>query len=109
MRLRRDIGNAQWFAAEVENTRDWKVLTPVNLQTVCIRHEPVGMDADALDQHTLNWVDAINQSGLAFMSPSQLNGRWMVRVSIGVESTTREHVKALWTMIKEQVALSLQE
>jgi aromatic-L-amino-acid decarboxylase len=32
-----------------------------------------------------------------------LDGRWMVRVSIGVEATTREHVKALWNMIREQV------
>ena len=99
-RLRRDLDNAQWFAAQVGQAEDWRVLAPVNLQTVCIRHQPTGLDGDDLDKHTLAWVNAINQSGEAFMSPSQLNGRWMVRVSIGVEGTTREHVQRLWDMIQ---------
>ena len=100
-RIRRDLDNAKWFADTVAATEGWKVVSPVTLQTVCIRHEPEGLSGEALDQHTLAWVNAINQSGNAFMSPSMLNGRWMVRVSIGVESTTRDHVAALWTLIQE--------
>jgi aromatic-L-amino-acid decarboxylase len=102
-RLRRDLDNARWFAEQVAATADWEVLAPVQLQTVCIRHRPAGLQGDALDRHTLAWVQAINASGSAFMSPSLLDGRWMVRVSIGVEATTREHVKALWLLIREQV------
>ena len=41
-RLRRDLDNTRWFAAEVEKTPDWRILAPVKLQTVCIRHEPEG-------------------------------------------------------------------
>ncbi|MCP3688762.1 MAG: aspartate aminotransferase family protein [Gammaproteobacteria bacterium] len=103
-RLRRDLDNAQWFAGQVRKTEDWQVVAPVNLQTVCIRHQPQGLEGDALDQHTLHWVNSINQSGKAFMSASQLDGRWMVRVSIGVESTTREHVEALWQLVQKTVA-----
>ncbi len=101
-RLRRDLDNAQWFAALVENTENWRVLAPVNLQTVCIRHEPPGLAGEALDRHTLDWVNRINRSGAAFMSPSQLDGRWMVRVSIGVETTTRQHLEKLWDLIRKQ-------
>jgi aromatic-L-amino-acid decarboxylase len=102
-RLRRDLDNAQWFAEQVAQTENWRVLAPVKLQTVCIRHEPPGLEGDALDQHTLAWVNAINQSGDAFMSPSMLDGRWMVRVSIGVEATTREHIEKLWAMLQQSV------
>ena len=105
-RLRRDLENAQWFAREVAQTPDWRVLAPVSLQTVCIRHQPAGLDGEALDQHTLAWVHAINQSGTAFMSPSQLNGRWMVRISIGVEATTRRHLEILWELIQQQLRQS---
>ena len=101
-RLRRDLDNAQWFAAEVAATPDWQVLAPVKLQTVCIRHQPPGLDGEALDHHTLSWVGAINRSGAAFMSPSQLDGRWMVRVSIGVEATERHHLEQLWQLIRQQ-------
>jgi aromatic-L-amino-acid decarboxylase len=102
-RLRRDLDNARWFAEQVAATPDWQVLAPVKLQTVCIRHQPAGLDGDALDRHTLAWVQAINRSGAAFMSPALLHGRWMVRVSIGVEATTREHLEALWRLIRRQV------
>jgi aromatic-L-amino-acid decarboxylase len=99
-RLRRDLNNAKWFAEQVDNTANWEVLTPVNLQTICIRHQPAGLEGETLDAHTLNWVSKINQSGEAFMSPSQLDGRWMVRVSIGVEATKREHVQKLWDLVQ---------
>jgi aromatic-L-amino-acid decarboxylase len=99
-RLRRDLDNSKWFAGQVDKAADWKVITPVNLQTICIRHQPAGLEGEALDAHTLNWVSKINQSGEAFMSPSQLDGRWMVRVSIGVEATTRAHVEKLWKLIQ---------
>jgi aromatic-L-amino-acid decarboxylase len=37
------------------------------------------------------------------MSPSKLDDRWMVRVSIGVEATTREHIEKLWLMLQQRV------
>jgi aromatic-L-amino-acid decarboxylase len=101
-RLRRDLDNAQWFAGQVAETENWRVLAPVKLQTVCIRHQPPGLEDDALDQHTLAWVNAINQSGEAFMSPSMLDSRWMVRVSIGVEATTRAHIETLWKLVQRR-------
>ena len=106
-RLRRDLDNARWFAQQVESAQHWKVLAPVRLQTVCIRHQPPGLDDAALDRHTLDWVGRVNNSGAAFLSPSQLDGRWMVRVSIGVEATTRAHLEKLWDLLRasaEQVA-----
>ena len=106
-RLRRDLGNAQWLAERVAGAAHWRVLAPVNLQTVCIRHEPPGLDGAELDAHTLAWAGAINRSGAAFMSPAQLDGRWMVRVSIGVEATTRAHVDKLWALIREAAEQAL--
>jgi aromatic-L-amino-acid decarboxylase len=100
-RLRRDLDNARWFAAQVAAEPDWRVLAPVSLQTVCIRHEPPGLSGEELDAHTLDWVGRINASGAAFMSPAVLDGRWMVRVSIGVESTERHHVERLWALLRE--------
>src|SRR5437660_1372206 len=63
-RLRRDLENARWLAGQVSSTPGWRVLAPVNLQTVVLRHEPQGtvsaagavLDADALNAHTLAWA-----------------------------------------------------
>ena len=102
-RLRRDLANAQWLADQARETPGWRVLNPVVLQTLCVRHEPDGAGGEALDRHTLDWCDRINRSGVAYLTPALLDGRWMVRVSIGAIATERTHVEELWQEMKEAV------
>ncbi|HEX4381856.1 MAG TPA: pyridoxal-dependent decarboxylase [Myxococcales bacterium] len=99
-RLRRDLRNAQWLAAQVDATPGWRRIAPVPLQTVCVRHEPPGLSGEALDQHTRRWAQAINDSGAAYLTPAMVDGRWMVRVSIGIESTEAAHVEKLWQTMR---------
>jgi aromatic-L-amino-acid/L-tryptophan decarboxylase len=105
-RLRRDLENAKWLAEQVAREQNWRVLAPVKLQTVCVCHEPQGLSGEALDKHTLAWCDRINRSGNAYLTPATLDGRWMVRVSIGAEATEREHVAKLWQWMREEAAKS---
>jgi aromatic-L-amino-acid decarboxylase len=99
-RLRRDMANAQALAEEIKRTPGWQVLAPVPLQTLCVRHAPAGLEDEALDRHTLGWVDKINRSGEAYLTPALLDGRWMVRVSIGASATERADVMALWRLMR---------
>ena len=101
-RLRRDIRNAGWLEARVRETPGWRVLAPVVLQTLCLRHQPPCLEGEALDRHTLAWVDRVNKSGAGYLTPAMLDGRWMVRVSIGAEATEAEHVAALWDAMRQQ-------
>ena len=101
-RLRRDLENAQWLAAQVRATPYWRVLAPVPLQTVCVRHEREGLQGEALDRHTLDWAARINRSGDAYVTPAVLDDRWMVRVSVGAEQTERRHVEALWQVMRRE-------
>ena len=99
-RLRRDLENARWLADAVDAAPPWARLAPVTLQTVCVRHEPQGVEGDALDRHTRRWMQAINDSGAAYLTPAVIDGRWMARVSIGAEATELEHVEALWRTMR---------
>jgi aromatic-L-amino-acid decarboxylase len=103
-RLRRDLDNARWLADQVSSAPGWRVLAPVSLQTVVLRHEPAGLDAGRLDAHTLAWVDSVNASGTALVTPSLLDGRWSVRVSIGAERTERSDVEELWRLLQQAAA-----
>ena len=105
-RLRRDLANAQWFAEQVTATPNWRVLAPVPLQTICVRHEPPGLEGDEMDQHTQAWVERVNNSGSAYLTPATLDGQWMVRVSIGSILTERLHVEALWELMRREVERS---
>ena len=101
-RLRRDLANAAWLAGEVADTPGWRVVAPVPLQTVCVRHEPPGLAGEALDAHTRGWADRINRSGVAYLTPATLDGRWMVRVSVGAEATERADVAAAWAAMRAE-------
>ena len=110
-RIRRDLENARWLADQVQASQDWELVAPVTLQTVCVRHHlkksgPKNQDPEALDEHTLRWVYAINSSGAAYLTPSILDRSWMARVSVGVESTERHHVKQLWDLMQAAAAES---
>ncbi len=99
-RLRRDLDNAQWLAAQVRAEPDWEVTAPVVLQTVCVRHVPRGMSATEVDQHTRRWTQAVNDSGAAYLTPAVVDGRWVTRVSIGIELTERVHVAQVWDAMR---------
>jgi aromatic-L-amino-acid decarboxylase len=103
-RLRRDINNAKWLAGEIGAAPDWTILAPVSLQTLCVRHEPPGLSGDALDAHTLSWCERVNRSGAAYLTPALLDGRWMVRISIGALGTERSHIEQLWKTLQATVA-----
>ncbi len=105
-RLRRDLENARWLEAQVKAAPAWRVLAPVPLQTLSVRHEPSGLDGEALDGHTLAWAERVNRSGAAYLTPAQLDGRWMVRVSVGAIPTEREHVSALWETMRREAERS---
>jgi aromatic-L-amino-acid decarboxylase len=90
-RLRRDLENARWLAEQVAAAPDWELVAPVALQTVCLRHRT----AD-----NLAIARTINDDGRSYLTPSALDGRPILRVSIGSERTERRHVEALWTELQ---------
>lgn len=101
-RLRRDLDNARWLARQVEAASDWEVVAPVPLQTICVVHHPDHNTVDGVEStnaHTLRWVERVNASGRAYLTPTMIAGRWIARVSIGVETQERHHVKRLWRLM----------
>jgi aromatic-L-amino-acid decarboxylase len=105
-RLRRDLANARWLATEVDAAPHWRCVAPVPLQTVCVRHEPPGLDGAALDVHARRWTQAINDSGVAYLTPAVVGGQWVTRVSIGMELTEARHVAELWQAMQQAAARS---
>ena len=101
-RIRRDLGNAAWLREQVDAAAGWERLAPAPLQTVCVRHRPGGeADEATLAKHNLAIAARVNGSGRAYVTPSLLKGKQMIRVSIGAEGTERAHVEALWRALQE--------
>jgi aromatic-L-amino-acid decarboxylase len=96
-RVRRDVENAAWLAAQVDAAPDWERLAPVPLQTVALRHVPPGVTDEArLAEHNLSVARRVNGSGRAYLTPAAVKGVQLLRVSIGALGTERRHVEAAW-------------
>jgi len=105
-RVRRDVANARWLAGQVDATPGWERLAPVPLQTVCLRHVPDRLrgDEEALGRHNLALAEEVNAGGTAYLTTAEVKGRRVVRVSVGAQATTREHVAALWQTLQATAA-----
>lgn len=102
-RIRRDIANADWLRRQIDAAPDWQRLAPAPFQTLCVRHVPPELagDEDALRTHNLALVDGVNLGGGYYLTPAALKGTQMIRISIGAQATTREHVAGLWQELQE--------
>ena len=105
-RMRRDIENAAWLAAEVEGAPEWELLAPAPLQTVCLRHVPAALagDDDAIAAHNAAIAERINAAGRYYFGTSVVKGTLLLRVSVGAEPTEREHVEGVWAALREAAA-----
>jgi aromatic-L-amino-acid decarboxylase len=101
-RLRRDLENARWLAAEVEKTEGWQRMAAVPLQTVCLRHVPPGVtDEKLVAEHNLAIAARVNGTGRAYVTASVVKGKQLLRVSIGATATERKDVEAVWKELRE--------
>jgi len=102
-RLRRDLANAQWFKEQIDAATDWERVAPVPLQTIAIRHRPKTLVTEAeIDQHNRELARRLNERGRVYLTPSILKGKQIIRVSIGAETTEREHVVELWQELQAE-------
>jgi len=96
------IRAAQWLAEQIDQAPDWERLAPVPFSTVCFRHVPA--DVTDLETHNARILDTINATGKAFLSHTKISGAYALRVAIGNQATTQEHVARLWEQLKQIAA-----
>ena len=91
--VRRHVGLASDLAEKVDAHPDLELIAPVPFSLVCFRHR-------SGDEATSELVATINEPGHSYVTPSVVNGRQYIRVSIGAVATTGEHVERLWNLIE---------
>ncbi len=87
--VRRHVELAAGLVDRVEADERFVLAAPPRLGLVCLRH----VDGDDATQALL---DAVNASGEQYLTHTRLDGRLVIRVSIGQTHTEEGHVRALW-------------
>jgi len=94
--VREHVALAVALANRIESHPQLELIAPTPFGLVSFAHIDGDEATDAL-------AEVINESGWAFLTPSTINGRRFVRVSIGQTNTTAEHVDRLWELIESVV------
>ena len=90
-----------WLAEQVAAAPGWRVLAPVQpADGLRPPRAAAASTARRWTRHTTAWVEAVNRSGAAYLTPAILDGRWMVRVSVGALTTEAADVDALWAAMR---------
>lgn len=108
-RIREHIRLGKIFATWVQAAPEWEVLAPVHFSTVCFRAVPPGLVGQEIDRLNHAIMDRVNDTGEVFLSPTQLHGKFTLRMAVGSIRTQERHVARLWELLNEALALELGE
>ena len=103
--LAEHIRLAQLFSGWVDADPEFERLAPVPFSVVCFRARPrVGpTDDDEIDTFNERLLDAVNATGDVFLSHTQLNGRFTLRLAVGHLRTKESHVARAWELLKTHI------
>jgi aromatic-L-amino-acid decarboxylase len=94
--IRSHVALANTLADRISTHPRLELVAPVPFSLVCFRH----VDGD---EATEAIAAAINQSGQAYVTPSTLEGRRFIRVSIGGANTVAADVDRLWELVLGEI------
>ncbi|MGH2442028.1 MAG: pyridoxal phosphate-dependent decarboxylase family protein [Chloroflexota bacterium] len=103
-RLREHVRLAALFESWVADAPDWEILAPVHFSTVCFRWSPPGVSPGERNELNVAIEDALNGSGIAFISHTILHGEVTLRLAIGHLLTEERHLRQTWTFLQEASA-----
>ncbi len=95
--IREHVRLAQRFAGWVKDDERFELVVPPPLNLICLRLH----GSDELNQKLM---DGLNRSGDLFLTHTKLNGRLVLRVSIGQTNTAERHVEKAWNRIQEEAS-----
>ncbi|MEP6549999.1 MAG: pyridoxal-dependent decarboxylase, partial [Gemmatimonadales bacterium] len=100
-RIREHCRLARLLASWVDADASSKRVAPVEMGVVCWRFEPEAIGAEDGDLLNESIVDAVNASGVGFLTHTRLGDRVAMRAGIGNILTTERHVADVWSMVQQ--------
>jgi aromatic-L-amino-acid decarboxylase len=91
--IREHIRLAALFEEWVRAEPGWEVVAPRPFSVVCFRR-------DGSDEENAALLDRVNATGEIFISPTELDGRYVLRLAVGNLWTTEADVARAWDVLR---------
>ncbi|MCH9697963.1 MAG: aspartate aminotransferase family protein [Gammaproteobacteria bacterium] len=92
--IRNHVELSQQFSEWIDAHPDFELMAPNPLNLICFRHR-----SDNIFNQKL--LETLNASGECFLTHTQLNKIYALRVCIGGTYTRKQHVQKLWQLIQK--------
>jgi len=105
-RLREHLRIADRLAEWIDDDPRFERLAPVPMSTVCFRARPETVAGDEERLHRLNerLMNAVNETGEAFLSHTELGGRFTLRIVVSGLRTEERHVEHTFDLLQEKLS-----
>lgn len=100
-KIKYHISLAGELAGIIEEERDFELLLPPLLNTVCFRFVPPGVPPEELNRINETLNHAINDTGEIYLTHTEVNGNYTLRMVTSQTNVTRDHVMRAWELIKK--------
>ncbi|MGN6869047.1 MAG: pyridoxal phosphate-dependent decarboxylase family protein, partial [Solirubrobacteraceae bacterium] len=97
--IRSGVELAERFEGWVAETHGWELCAPRNFSVVCFR-----LSGEDGDERNRTLLERVNASGEIFISHCVLNGRYTLRLAVGVMSTTEDDVRRAWDALRREAS-----
>jgi len=97
--IRRHVALAGELASWVRADPSFELAAPPSLALVCLRVR-TGRGPEADDEASRAALERVNASGEAFLTHTVVDGRYVIRIAIGVPTTERRHIEALYQSLR---------
>ena len=91
--IREHVRLAALFEALVQAEPGWEVVAPRPFSVVCFRRE-------GSDEVNAELLRRLNATGEAFISHTELGGRYILRLAVGNLQTTEDDVRRVWELLR---------
>ena len=93
----------------METSPSFALVTKPSFALTVFRVVTRGLGADALNDLNRAFYARVSARGEIFLTQTQLNGVFCVRLAVGAERTRREHIDRAWALICEEAEGAVKE
>lgn len=102
-KIRHHISLAEDLTEKIEAHKDFELLAPVPLNTICFRFHPNHIsDEQKLDELNEKLLNRIQESGEVFLTHTKLDEKYTIRIVLGNTNLEQQHVENAWNFIKTE-------
>ena len=92
--IRKHVELSRTFKDWINQSNDFELFVEPPLNLVCFRHS-------SDNEFNMKLMNAVNETGKSYFTHTKLNGKVVLRMSIGQTNTEEKHIRATWNLIQD--------